>query len=121
VHPHPNHRRRFSAIVATAAASATTQFDFKAYMGSRAEAVNRALDAAIPAGEDPVALHEAMRYALLAGGKRVRPELCLATCGVAGGRAAWAMAPAAAVDGTHHVARPRRPALHGRRPRMLEP
>jgi geranylgeranyl diphosphate synthase type II len=98
---HPHHRRRFSAIVATAAASATTQFDFKAYMGSRAEAVNRALDAAIPAGEDPVALHEAMRYALLAGGKRVRPALCLAACGVAGGREAWAMAPAAAVEMVH--------------------
>lgn len=95
------HRRRFSAIVATAAVSSTTEFDFKAYMGERAVAVNRALDAVIPAGEPPAALHEAMRYALLAGGKRVRPALCLAACGVAGGREAWAMPPAAAVEMVH--------------------
>ncbi|KAK3125509.1 hypothetical protein QOZ80_7BG0605940 [Eleusine coracana subsp. coracana] len=99
--PAAAHRRRFSAIVATAAASATTEFDFKSYMGERAASVNRALDAAIPAGEPPAALHEAMRYALLAGGKRVRPALCLAACGVAGGREAWAMPPAAAVEMVH--------------------
>ncbi|GJN11220.1 hypothetical protein PR202_ga29394 [Eleusine coracana subsp. coracana] len=99
--PASAHRRRFSAIVATAAASATTEFDFKSYMGERAASVNRALDAAIPAGDPPAALHEAMRYALLAGGKRVRPALCLAACGIAGGREAWAMPPAAAVEMVH--------------------
>ena len=95
------HRRRFSAIVAAATAPTTTEFDFKAYMGERAVAVNRALDAAVPAGEPPAALHDAMRYALLAGGKRVRPALCLAACIVTGGREAWAMPPAAAVEMVH--------------------
>ncbi|CAL5061965.1 unnamed protein product [Urochloa decumbens] len=100
---HHHYRRRFSAIVATAAASAsaTTEFDFKGYMGERAVAVNRALDAAIPAGEPPATLHDAMRYALLAGGKRVRPALCLAACGVVGGPEAWAMPAAAAVEMVH--------------------
>ncbi|KAF7000298.1 hypothetical protein CFC21_016231 [Triticum aestivum] len=74
------HRRRFSAIVAAATAPAATGFDFNSYMGERAVAVNSALDAAVPAGEPPAALHDAMRYALLAGGKRVRPALCLAAC-----------------------------------------
>ncbi|CAD6223366.1 unnamed protein product [Miscanthus lutarioriparius] len=103
-HHHHHGRRRFSAIVATAAAAsaaATTEFDFKAYMGERAVAVNRALDAAIPAGEPPAALHDAMRYALLAGGKRVRPALCLAACAVVGGPEAWAMPAAAAVEMVH--------------------
>ncbi|XBI90562.1 geranylgeranyl pyrophosphate synthase, chloroplastic-like [Triticum dicoccoides] len=95
------HRRRFSAIVAAATAPAATGFDFNSYMGERAVAVNSALDAAVPAGEPPAALHEAMRYALLAGGKRVRPALCLAACVVSGGREAWAMAPAAAVEMVH--------------------
>ncbi|EAZ04473.1 hypothetical protein OsI_26621 [Oryza sativa Indica Group] len=103
------HRRRFCAIVATAAASpvpaaaaaAATGFDFNAYMGEKAAAVNRALDASIPADEPPAALHEAMRYALLAGGKRVRPALCLAACAVVGGREAWAMPAAAAVEMVH--------------------
>lgn len=95
------HRRRFTAIVAAATAPAATEFDFKSYMGERAVAVNSALDAAVPAGEPPAALHDAMRYALLAGGKRVRPALCLAACVVSGGREAWAMAPAAAVEMVH--------------------
>ncbi|KAF7015116.1 unnamed protein product [Triticum aestivum] len=95
------HRRRFSAIVAAATAHAKTEFDFNSYMGERAVAVNSALDAAVPAGEPPAALHDAMRYALLAGGKRVRPALCLAACVVSGGREAWAMAPAAAVEMVH--------------------
>ncbi|NP_001183930.1 Geranylgeranyl pyrophosphate synthase, chloroplastic [Zea mays] len=100
---HQHGRRRFSAIVATAAAAsaATTEFDFKAYMGERAVAVNRALDAAVPAGEPPAALHDAMRYALLAGGKRVRPALCLAACAVVGGPEPWAMPAAAAVEMVH--------------------
>ncbi|KAF0908405.1 hypothetical protein E2562_025076 [Oryza meyeriana var. granulata] len=98
-----HHRRRFCAIVATAAASpaVATEFDFRAYMGEQAAAVNRALDASIPADEPPAALHEAMRYALLAGGKRVRPALCLAACAVVGGREAWAMPAAAAVEMVH--------------------
>ena len=95
------HRRHFSAIVAAATAPAATGFDFNSYMGERAVAVNSALDAAVPAGEPPAALHDAMRYALLAGGKRVRPALCLAACVVSGGREAWAMAPAAAVEMVH--------------------
>ncbi|CAN6205882.1 unnamed protein product [Urochloa humidicola] len=100
---HHHYRRRFSAIVATAAASASaaTEFDFNGYMAERAVAVNRALDAAIPAGEPPATLHDAMRYALLAGGKRVRPALCLAACAVVGGPEAWAMPAAAAVEMVH--------------------
>lgn len=51
------------------------------------EAVERALEAALPAPEPdspsaPVA--EAMRYSLLAGGKRVRPMLTLAFCALCG-------------------------------------
>ena len=51
------------------------------------EAVERALKAALPAPEPdspsaPVA--EAMRYSLLAGGKRVRPMLTLAFCALCG-------------------------------------
>ncbi|KAG8099559.1 hypothetical protein GUJ93_ZPchr0013g35360 [Zizania palustris] len=97
-------RRRFSGIVATAvaaSASAATEFDLKAYLGEKATAVNRVLDASIPADEPPAALHEAMRYALLAGGKRVRPALCLAACAIVGGREAWAMPAAAAVEIVH--------------------
>src|SRR5689334_17697201 len=50
--------------------------DFAAWMGSIQAATERALDAALPPARDaPAMLHEAMRYAVLGGGKRVRPLL----------------------------------------------
>jgi geranylgeranyl pyrophosphate synthase len=54
-------------------------FDFKAYLEERSRLVNNELAARMP-GEDvrPGRLHEAMRYAVLAGGKRIRPVLCMA-------------------------------------------
>ncbi|MBS0382478.1 MAG: polyprenyl synthetase family protein [Proteobacteria bacterium] len=52
--------------------------------------VERALEARLPAeGTRPAALHAAMRYSVLGGGKRVRPLLCYAAgelLGVAAGR-----------------------------------
>ena len=49
----------------------------------------------------PKHLCEAMRYSLLAGGKRVRPVLLLATCEMLGGDAEQARVPAAALDMIH--------------------
>ncbi|GMN29682.1 hypothetical protein TIFTF001_002509 [Ficus carica] len=75
-------------------------FDFKAYMIQKAESVNRALDEAVPIRE-PVTIHEAMRYSLLAGGKRVRPVLCLSACEIVGGDYSVAMPAALAVEMIH--------------------
>ncbi|XP_010526741.1 PREDICTED: geranylgeranyl pyrophosphate synthase 7, chloroplastic-like [Tarenaya hassleriana] len=75
-------------------------FDFKAYMIGKAESVNRALDLAVPLGE-PIKIHEAMRYSLLAGGKRVRPVLCLAASELVGGDESSAMPSACAVEMIH--------------------
>lgn len=46
-------------------------------------------------------LLEAMRYSLLAGGKRLRPVLCMAFCEACGGRAETALPAAAAVEMIH--------------------
>ncbi|NDC13943.1 MAG: polyprenyl synthetase family protein, partial [Synechococcaceae bacterium WB9_2_170] len=46
--------------------------------------VEAALDGSL-GPERPESLREAMRYSLLAGGKRLRPILCLAACELAGG------------------------------------
>ena len=46
-------------------------------------------------------LHRAMRYSLFAGGKRLRPILCLAACGAAGGKISRALPPACAVEMVH--------------------
>jgi geranylgeranyl diphosphate synthase type II len=46
-------------------------------------------------------LHEAMRYSLLAGGKRLRPALCFASCEAVGGSLDDAAGPAAALELVH--------------------
>ena len=49
----------------------------------------------------PVVLFEAMRHAVLGGGKRIRPQLCLAAASVVGGRAEDALYPACAIELLH--------------------
>lgn len=44
---------------------------------------------------------ESMRYSLLAGGKRIRPIMCLAACEMAGGTAEMAMPAAVALEMIH--------------------
>jgi geranylgeranyl pyrophosphate synthase len=53
------------------------------------------------AGDDPGKLREAMRYAVLGGGKRLRPALVLAAARAAGGDSAAALPAAAAVELLH--------------------
>lgn len=75
-------------------------FNFNTYMIERATRVNKALDDAVSLRE-PLKVHEAMRYSLLAGGKRVRPVLCLAACELVGGTESMAMPAACAVEMIH--------------------
>ncbi|XP_068343383.1 geranylgeranyl pyrophosphate synthase, chloroplastic-like [Pyrus communis] len=109
----PHHRRPTSpfavSAVLTKQETLTEEFDeespkptfnFKSYMLQRAESVNQALDAAVSL-RDPITIHEAMRYSLLAGGKRVRPVLCLAACELVGGSESMAMPAACAVEMIH--------------------
>ncbi len=64
--------------------------------------VDAALDARMPPeSEPPVVLHRAMRYSLLAGGKRLRPILCLLSAEAAGGRREDALTPALALELLH--------------------
>ncbi|KAF6149684.1 hypothetical protein GIB67_017417 [Kingdonia uniflora] len=75
-------------------------FNFKSYMVLKADSVNQALDRAVSLRE-PQQIHEAMRYSLLVGGKRVRPVLCIAACELVGGGEAMAMPAACAVEMIH--------------------
>ncbi len=55
-------------------------FDTAAYMRERRARVEEGLDHRLPPSEaPPQEVHEAMRYSLFAGGKRLRPILALAT------------------------------------------
>lgn len=64
--------------------------------------VDRALERLLPrATEEPRRLHQAIRYSVFAGGKRLRPALCLLACDSAGGKIADALPSAAALEMIH--------------------
>ena len=67
----------------------------------RAE-IDAALDAALPRPPDcPAVVADAMRYSVTAGGKRLRPVLCLASAEAVGGSRADAMPAACAIELIH--------------------
>jgi len=77
-------------------------FDLDHFVTTRSQAVNAALDRWLPAATTrPATIHRAMRYSLFAGGKRMRPALCLAAAEACGGRDAAAMPLACAVECIH--------------------
>src|SRR5580700_10668172 len=82
--------------------SAGADFDLAAYLARSTEAVNAALDGFLPdKSTKPATIHKAMRYSLFAGGKRMRPALCLAAAEACGGKEVAAMPLACAVECIH--------------------
>ncbi|WP_118181561.1 polyprenyl synthetase family protein [Paraburkholderia phosphatilytica] len=76
--------------------------NFEQWMRSVLERVERALEHYLPATNiEPAKLHDAMRYAVLGGGKRVRPLLCHAAGELTGARAECLDAAAAALEMIH--------------------
>src|SRR5207248_6492619 len=74
----------------------------KAYLAARQKSVDRALDRFLPkASVAPATIHKAMRYSLFAGGKRLRPILCLAAAEACGGKTGAALPHACAVECIH--------------------
>lgn len=66
------------------------------------EKIERALEDVLPAAETrPVVLSQAMRYAVASGGKRLRPQICLAAAEAVGGCADEALFPACAIELLH--------------------
>ncbi len=64
--------------------------------------IENILDTHLPSADTmPSSLHAAMRYSVFAGGKRLRPLLCLAAAKAAGGDEASALLPAAALEILH--------------------
>jgi len=86
--------------VAEAEVAVVEGFNFEKYMYKKAQAVNVALDEAVPM-QYPEKLRESMRYSLLAAGKRVRPALCIAACELVGGDEETAMPAACAMEMVH--------------------
>jgi farnesyl diphosphate synthase len=76
------------------------KFDLRAWSGERLESVEQALSRWVVA-DAPAGLGEAMRYAVLDGGKRLRPLLVLAACEAVEGNEEAALRAACAVELIH--------------------
>src|SRR5712692_270031 len=76
--------------------------NLKAYLKSRQQKIDRALDRYLPkANRKPATIHKAMRYSLFAGGKRLRPILCLAAAETCSGKIDHALPLACALECVH--------------------
>ena len=77
-------------------------FDLAAYLNDRRQRVDDALAAVLPPDETPPAsVHRAMRYSVMAGGKRLRPILVIGGAEAVGGRAEAVMPAACALELIH--------------------
>ncbi len=75
-------------------------FDLTTYLDRYRRSVEASLDSYLPMSY-PEKIYEAMRYSLLAGGKRLRPILVLSSCELCGGTLEMAMPTACAVEMIH--------------------
>ena len=76
--------------------------ELKAYLAARQKQVDRALDRYLPKeSAKPATIHKAMRYSLFAGGKRLRPILCLAAAEACDGEIEAALPSACAMECIH--------------------
>ena len=76
--------------------------NLKKHLRTRQKEIDRALDRYLPkASTKPATLHKAMRYSLFAGGKRLRPILCLAAAEACRGSIDHALPLACAVECIH--------------------
>jgi geranylgeranyl diphosphate synthase type II len=77
-------------------------FDLPAYLRAQTARVNSALDRLLPAADTyPAVIHQAMRYSLDAGGKRLRPILVLASAAAVGGDRDALLPAACALECVH--------------------
>jgi geranylgeranyl diphosphate synthase type II len=76
-------------------------FDLEAYFSSHKKRINHALESILETSGRTDRILEAMKYSLMAGGKRIRPILCMAAAGTADGDEEKAMPAACALEMIH--------------------
>jgi geranylgeranyl diphosphate synthase type II len=80
----------------------SADFPLKEYLIERKALIDRTLDETLPRGTgDPALIIEAVRYSVFAGGKRLRPILCLAAAEAAGGKKETILPAACALEMIH--------------------
>ena len=75
--------------------------DAAAYLNDWAKRVEEELDRLVPKSSEPPEIFEIMRYSLFAGGKRLRPVLCVAGCEAVGRSPEWILPAACALECIH--------------------
>lgn len=75
------------------------KFDLNSYLSSKRKQVNEALDSILVDASSRI--EKAMKYSLMAGGKRIRPVLCLAAAEAVGGQSQDAIKAACALEMIH--------------------
>lgn len=76
--------------------------EIKSYLAKKKSLVDKALDRLVPPAKTfPSSVHEAMRYSLFAGGKRVRPILAIAAAEALGANTAGLLPIASAIELIH--------------------
>ena len=79
-----------------------SDFDLQAYLTERRALVDAALERHLPSeAAPPLTIHRAMRYSVMAGGKRLRPILVIAGAEAVGGTATMVMPTACALEMIH--------------------
>ena len=77
-------------------------FDLVAYLAERRHLVDDALSAVLPPDDTPPSsVHRAMRYSVMAGGKRLRPMLVIGGAEAVGGTAEAVLPTACALELIH--------------------
>ena len=91
-----------STALNVASAEPTTSFNLDEYLQSKIAPIEDALAASV-ASRIPQTdkICESMAYSLMAGGKRIRPVLCIAACEMFGGSQETAMPTAVALEMIH--------------------
>ncbi len=80
----------------------TDRWQLQPYLSERVQLIDAALSRYLPEADTlPASLHNAMRYSVFAGGKRIRPILLLAACEAVGGSINQALPAACAIEMIH--------------------
>lgn len=92
-----------TSLKSTTEAAPQTSFNLNEYIMAKQPDIIKALEATCESLDPPNTdlISDSMRYSLMAGGKRIRPVLCLAACEMFGGKQEAAMPTAAALEMIH--------------------
>ncbi|MFH1581068.1 MAG: polyprenyl synthetase family protein [Pseudomonadota bacterium] len=76
-------------------------FDLNSYLVSKSNYINKSLDEILHDRLSSSRIVSAMKYSLMAGGKRIRPVLCIAAAEAVGGKADEVLPAACAIEMIH--------------------